>query len=61
MPTEEGSHTLADGQKLYTKTWKVRGSKEPCPGAPLIHVADGRCGSGTTGLYPRLLRCEFST
>jgi acylglycerol lipase len=24
MSTEEGSHTLADGQKLYTKTWKVR-------------------------------------
>jgi hypothetical protein len=24
MSTEEGSHTVADGQKLYTKTWKVR-------------------------------------
>lgn len=22
--TEEGTHTLADGTQLYTKTWKVR-------------------------------------
>ncbi|QRC90761.1 hypothetical protein JI435_002780 [Parastagonospora nodorum SN15] len=26
MPTEEGSHTLADGHKLYTKTWKTEGA-----------------------------------
>lgn len=24
MSTEEGSHTLPDGRKLYAKTWKVR-------------------------------------
>ena len=23
--TEEGWHTLSDGHKVYTKTWKVRG------------------------------------
>ncbi|KAL5117713.1 hypothetical protein ACEQ8H_004323 [Pleosporales sp. CAS-2024a] len=25
MPSEEGSHTLPDGHKLYTKTWKTDG------------------------------------
>jgi hypothetical protein len=28
MPIVEGTHTVADGQKLYTKTWKVRTRKE---------------------------------
>lgn len=61
MPTEEGTHTLADGQKLYTKTWKVRRWKVQCE-ALLTSAADRRraCKS-SLGLHPRFLRCKSPT
>jgi len=31
VQTEEGWHTVEDGTKLYTKTWKVRYRVLPSP------------------------------
>ncbi|EAT91773.2 hypothetical protein SNOG_00278 [Parastagonospora nodorum SN15] len=55
MPTEEGSHTLADGHKLYTKTWKVR-ARIVIQRAVLMHPLDRGSSPSTTGLHPWLLR-----
>jgi acylglycerol lipase len=57
MSTEEGSHTLADGQKLYTKTWKVRSQKE-LPRAVLTHHTDEQPSHSTIGVHTRLLGRE---
>jgi hypothetical protein len=45
MTTEEDWHTVEDGQKLYTKTWKV------------IHIYEHRCRiySSTVNYLSRLM------
>lgn len=55
MATEEGWHTVEDGTKLYTKTWKVARIRATGD-LMLINGIDGRAGKGSPCIRSRVQR-----
>lgn len=56
MSVEEGWHTVEDGKKLYTKTWKVRVRYRRKQSGRLTRIADERSCESSPGLHTRLQR-----